>query len=89
AAGGPAEPLRHLGIYSYRRDFLLRYAQLPPAPLEVAEKLEQLRALSAGYTIKVGITQCRCIGIDTPDDLEEWLQKHRGRQGLEEKGTEA
>lgn len=89
AAGGPAEPLRHLGIYSYRRDFLLRYAQLPPAPLEVAEKLEQLRALSAGYTIKVGITQCRCIGIDTPDDLEEWLRKYRGRQGLEEKGSEA
>ena len=73
----PARPLRHLGIYSYRRDFLLRYAQLPPAPLERTEKLEQLRALSAGYRIRVGITPYACIGIDTPEDLEAWLARHR------------
>jgi 3-deoxy-manno-octulosonate cytidylyltransferase (CMP-KDO synthetase) len=77
AAEGPATPLRHLGIYSYRRDFLLRYAQMPPAPLEEAEQLEQLRALSAGYKIRVGITPYRCIGIDTADDLTAWLDKHR------------
>lgn len=79
AAEGPVKPLRHLGIYSYRRDFLLRYAQLPPAPLEMTEKLEQLRALSAGYRIKVGITPYPCIGIDTQEDLEAWLRKCQGR----------
>jgi 3-deoxy-manno-octulosonate cytidylyltransferase (CMP-KDO synthetase) len=77
--GAPARPLRHLGIYSYRRDFLLRYAQLPPAPLEATEKLEQLRALSAGHRIKVGITPYRCLSIDTPQDLEDWLDKYRSQ----------
>ncbi len=75
--GTPMELLRHLGIYGYRRDFLLRYTQLPPAPLEVTEKLEQLRALSAGCRIKVGITPHPCIGIDTQEDLEAWLAKHK------------
>ena len=69
----PVKPLHHLGIYSYRREFLLRYADMPPAPLEKAEKLEQLRALALGYKIKVGITPHHCIGIDTPEDLERWL----------------
>jgi 3-deoxy-manno-octulosonate cytidylyltransferase (CMP-KDO synthetase) len=72
---GPCTPLHHLGIYGYRRDFLLRYPSMPPAPLELAEKLEQLRALSAGYRIKVGITRHRCIGIDTQEDLDSWLAK--------------
>ena len=76
-AAAPAQPLHHLGIYSYRRDFLLRYAALPHSPLEDAEKLEQLRALGAGYKIKVGITPYASIGIDTPADLEAWLNKHR------------
>ena len=69
----PVQPLRHVGIYSYRREFLLHYAAMPPSPLEEAEKLEQLRALAAGYKIRVGITQTACIGIDTPQDLENWL----------------
>ncbi|MDP6438736.1 MAG: 3-deoxy-manno-octulosonate cytidylyltransferase [Candidatus Brocadiia bacterium] len=73
----PLTPLHHLGIYSFRREFLLRYAAMPPAPLEQAEKLEQLRALSAGYRIKVGITPHRCIGIDTPEDLQRWLALYR------------
>jgi 3-deoxy-manno-octulosonate cytidylyltransferase (CMP-KDO synthetase) len=72
---GPCTPLHHLGIYAYRRDFLLRYPSMPPAPLEVAEKLEQLRALSAGYRIRVGITRHRCMGIDTPADLQAWLRR--------------
>jgi len=70
----PCRPLHHLGIYSYRRDFLLRYAALPASPLEACEKLEQLRALSAGYRIKVGLTSHRPMGIDTPADLETWLR---------------
>jgi len=74
---GPVNPLRHLGIYSYRREFLARYAALAPAPLETAERLEQLRALSAGYRIRVGLTPFFCIGIDTPEDLNAWLARHR------------
>lgn len=66
-------PLQHLGIYAYRREFLLGYADLPPSPLEQAENLEQLRALSAGHRIKVGITEHRPHGIDTPEDVEAWL----------------
>jgi 3-deoxy-manno-octulosonate cytidylyltransferase (CMP-KDO synthetase) len=77
----PAQPLCHLGIYSYRRDFLLRYVSLPRSPLEDAEKLEQLRALGAGYRIKVAITPHASIGIDTPADLEAWLDKHRTHKG--------
>lgn len=76
-AEAPAPPLHHLGIYSYRRDFLLGYADLPSSPLEQAESLEQLRALSAGYRIKVGITPWRPVGIDTPQDLERWLAGFR------------
>ncbi len=77
AARGEPRPLRHLGIYSYRREFLLRYAALPPSPLEAAEKLEQLRALSAGEAIAVALTLHACAGIDTPEDLEAWLRGYR------------
>ena len=73
----PVAPLRHLGIYSFRREFLLKYAVMPQAPLETAEKLEQLRALSAGHRIKVGITDRASLGIDTPEDLERWLAVYR------------
>jgi 3-deoxy-manno-octulosonate cytidylyltransferase (CMP-KDO synthetase) len=73
----PARPLHHLGIYAYRREFLLAYADLPPSTLEQAEKLEQLRALDAGHRIKVGITDQLPRGIDTPDDLDAWLNARR------------
>jgi len=74
--GSAFRPLHHLGVYSYRREFLLRYAQLPRCELEEAEQLEQLRALSAGYRIRVGITPYSCVGIDTEQDLAEWLRKY-------------
>ena len=61
---------KHIGIYAYRRDFLLTYASLPPTPLEKTESLEQLRALEHGYRIKVLLTNFTSIGIDTPEDLE-------------------
>ncbi len=77
----PTLPLHHLGIYGYRRDFLLGYGALPRSALEESEKLEQLRALEAGYSIKVGITRHRPIGIDTPRDLEAWLARHRAEEG--------
>jgi 3-deoxy-manno-octulosonate cytidylyltransferase (CMP-KDO synthetase) len=69
----------HLGIYAYRRDFLLQLAELPPSRLERLEKLEQLRALEAGATIQVGLVQHRSVGIDTPDDYARFVQRHRRR----------
>ena len=66
-----AQPLRHLGIYAYRADFLEAYTRLEPAPLERAEALEQLRALWNGYRIAVHIAQeAPPAGVDTPEDLE-------------------
>jgi 3-deoxy-manno-octulosonate cytidylyltransferase (CMP-KDO synthetase) len=62
--------LKHLGIYAYRREVLHAVTQLPPAPLEVAESLEQLRWLYNGYRIRVGLTDVETVGIDTPDDLK-------------------
>lgn len=62
---------RHIGLYVYRRDFLLRYPSLEPTPLEQAEKLEQLRALEHGYRIHVALTLHLSMGVDTPDDLEK------------------
>ena len=67
-AGGPY--FKHVGLYVYRRQFLLDYARLPAGPLEQAEKLEQLRALENGYTIRVLETDYEAIGVDTPEDLE-------------------
>lgn len=70
APGLPAH--RHIGIYSYRREFLLRYAALPPSPLELAEDLEQLRVLECGGRIVVGVTDEHTrVKIDTEQDLEQ------------------
>jgi 3-deoxy-manno-octulosonate cytidylyltransferase (CMP-KDO synthetase) len=65
---------KHVGIYVYRREFLLLFAQLSPTYLEMAEKLEQLRALENGYRIKVVETKHESIGVDTPADLEKVLE---------------
>jgi len=61
---------KHVGIYSYRRDVLLRLSALPQSRLENIEKLEQLRALENGFRIKVRETLFETIGVDTPQDLE-------------------
>ena len=68
--GAAAEHFKHLGLYVYQRDFLLAYPGLPVGPLEAAEKLEQLRALENGYTIRVVETEYESVGVDTPEDLE-------------------
>jgi 3-deoxy-manno-octulosonate cytidylyltransferase (CMP-KDO synthetase) len=61
--------LRHIGVYAYARDALLRYVRLPETELERTEKLEQLRALAAGMRIGVAIARTGAVGIDTPADL--------------------
>ena len=71
AAGSvAASPFKHIGLYVYRRQFLLQLAKLAPAPLELAESLEQLRVLEHGFAIKTVETRCDSIGVDTPEDLE-------------------
>jgi len=69
---GQAAPVmwRHLGLYVYRRSFLLELAALPQTPLELAEGLEQLRVLEHGYRIGTVETSVDTIGVDTPEDLE-------------------
>ena len=66
---GKAPVHKHIGIYAYRREFLLRYAKMPPTPLEQAESLEQLRALENGYRIRVLPTDIKFVGVDTAEDL--------------------
>lgn len=63
-------PYKHLGIYTYRANFLVALSKLPMSDLEKAEKLEQLRALSWGFKIKVVTTDHDSVGVDTPEDLE-------------------
>lgn len=64
---------RHLGLYLYRREALARFVQLPPSPLELTEKLEQLRALEAGMSIQALVVAHAPVGIDTPEDLAQVL----------------
>jgi len=66
---------KHIGLYVYRRDFLLNYAGLPQTPLENTEKLEQLRALEYGHRIKVAVTEHESFGVDIPDDLGKILRQ--------------
>jgi len=65
---------KHLGIYAYRKEFLMKYADLPASQLEKTEKLEQLRVLEAGYKIKTLKTEYESVGVDTPEDLEKVKQ---------------
>jgi 3-deoxy-manno-octulosonate cytidylyltransferase (CMP-KDO synthetase) len=66
---------KHIGLYVYRRDFLLDYATMPRTALETAEKLEQLRALVNGHRIKLVITRYESFGVDIPDDLGKILKR--------------
>jgi 3-deoxy-manno-octulosonate cytidylyltransferase (CMP-KDO synthetase) len=70
---------RHVGLYVYRRDFLLKFARLRPTPLEQIESLEQLRALAYGHRIFVAAADEWSVEVDTPEDLaraENYLQHH-------------
>jgi 3-deoxy-manno-octulosonate cytidylyltransferase (CMP-KDO synthetase) len=65
----------HIGLYAYRREFLLQLAGLPRTPLEKLESLEQLRVLEHGYSIGVGVVQERTVGIDTPEDYRAFVRR--------------
>jgi 3-deoxy-manno-octulosonate cytidylyltransferase (CMP-KDO synthetase) len=67
--GMPKQALRHIGVYAYRRDFLMKFAALPEGVLERVEKLEQLRALEHGYTIRVVASVKPSLEVDTAADL--------------------
>jgi 3-deoxy-manno-octulosonate cytidylyltransferase (CMP-KDO synthetase) len=69
APWGEGTLYHHIGLYAYRRAALARFVALPPSPLEVREKLEQLRALEAGMRIDVTIVGSVPLGVDTPEDL--------------------
>ncbi len=62
---------KHIGLYVYRRDFLLAYPDLPVGPLERSERLEQLRALENGFKIRVVETEYESLGVDTPEDWKQ------------------
>jgi 3-deoxy-manno-octulosonate cytidylyltransferase (CMP-KDO synthetase) len=71
---------KHVGVYVYRREFLIRYARMPQTHLECSEKLEQLRVLENGCRIRVVETEHESIGVDSPADLEKVLDKLRKSQ---------
>jgi 3-deoxy-manno-octulosonate cytidylyltransferase (CMP-KDO synthetase) len=73
-ASTPPVHFKHIGLYVYRRDFLLGYPTLRAGPLEQAERLEQLRALENGFRIRVVETEYDSLGVDTPDDLNRISQ---------------
>ncbi len=83
AAPGTLDPehyLKHLGLYAYRRDFLMKYVTLPPTPAEQLEQLEQLRALEHGHAIAVAIHPCNHVGIDTPEQYAAFVLRHNASQ---------
>jgi 3-deoxy-manno-octulosonate cytidylyltransferase (CMP-KDO synthetase) len=71
----PPHFYQHIGLYAYRREFLLRLASMPQCALEKLERLEQLRVLSAGQTILVGVIDEPTIGIDTPEDYRAFVRR--------------
>ncbi|MCK8824276.1 3-deoxy-manno-octulosonate cytidylyltransferase [Fuchsiella alkaliacetigena] len=78
--GAAAKFYEHVGLYVYRRDFLLTFSELASTPLEKAESLEQLRALENGYRIKVVETEYTSIGVDTEEDLQLVREIMKGEQ---------
>lgn len=78
--GQPFQFFQHLGLYAYRREFLLELAATPPTPLEQLEKLEQLRVLAMGARIQVGVVRQHSIGVDTPEDYRRFVMAWRGEQ---------
>jgi 3-deoxy-manno-octulosonate cytidylyltransferase (CMP-KDO synthetase) len=78
--GDVRQYLRHIGIYAYRKKFLLEITALPQTPLEKIEKLEQLRAIENGFGILVGQVEHTCDGIDTPEQYAEFVKRYKTGQ---------
>ncbi len=78
--GEPDQYLRHIGIYAYRRDFLLKFTSLPQTALEKTEKLEQLRAIEHGHDILIGKVNHTCDGIDTPEQYANFVARNKNRK---------
>ena len=74
---GTNPPLKHLGLYVYRREFLATYVSLPATPLEQTEQLEQLRVLEHGYSIAVAVGNAHFHGIDTPEQYDRFVQRYK------------
>jgi len=72
--------LRHIGIYAYRKEFLLKITALPQTPLEKTERLEQLRAIEYGFDILVAKVEHTCDGIDTPEQYAKFVERCKKRQ---------
>jgi 3-deoxy-manno-octulosonate cytidylyltransferase (CMP-KDO synthetase) len=75
--GSPTAAFKHIGLYAYRREFVMEFARLDPTPLEKSEALEQLRALENGYRIAAPLTEWNPMSIDTPEDVAPvlaWLR---------------
>ena len=79
--GRGVAPLKHPGLYAYRRAFLMHYVTLPPTPMEQAEQLEQLRALEHGHAIAVVHAVIRHHGIDTPQQYDAFVRRMAERAG--------
>jgi 3-deoxy-manno-octulosonate cytidylyltransferase (CMP-KDO synthetase) len=79
-AADPPNFYQHLGLYAYRREFLLKIPTLPRTNLERLESLEQLRVLFAGYSILVGVVEKATSGIDTPEDYRAFVSRMKGRK---------
>lgn len=73
--GEPSPWLLHVGLYAFRRDFLLKLTTMPPSPLEQLEKLEQLRALQSGASMAVAVVNHAAVGIDTPEDYAAFVAR--------------
>jgi 3-deoxy-manno-octulosonate cytidylyltransferase (CMP-KDO synthetase) len=76
-AAQPPRFLQHLGLYAYRREFLLQLSKFPPSPLEEMERLEQLRALAAGAEIRVGLVKHAGCGVDTFEQYQAFVRRYR------------
>ncbi len=75
AAQPRALPLKHVGLYVYRRPFLATFLSLPSTPLEETEQLEQLRVLEHGFPIAMAVGRAAFHGIDTPEQYEAWVRR--------------
>ena len=75
----PGQPLKHIGLYVYRSEFLQTYIALAPTPREQAERLEQMRVLEHNYTIQVALGEDKHHGIDTPEQYARFVEWYRSQ----------